>query len=149
MIFMEKNNGKWFKILSLCLALTLALSANVFASDETITPYASQYISSYDSSINDLGNGTIQIWFEVQATEKMDEVGVTRILLYEVTSDGSLKSVKTFQSDDYSSMVKTNSSYIYSYVTYYGPSSKTYKAHVSFWAGKNGDGDARYMWVTE
>ena len=79
----------------------------------------------------------------------MDEIGVLSIELYEVKSDGSLKWLKTFQHEDYSSMLSYNDDYIYSYVSYQGSSSKTYKAYVCIWAGKNGNGDTRYMWALE
>ena len=79
----------------------------------------------------------------------MDEIGVLSIELYEVKSDGSLKWLKTFQHEDYSSMLSYNDDYIYSHVSYQGSSSKTYKAYVCIWAGKNGSGDTRYMWATE
>ena len=46
-------------------------------------------------------------------------------------------------------MLETNDNYIYSHVSYQGSSSKTYKAYVCIWAGKNGSGDTRYMWATE
>ena len=79
----------------------------------------------------------------------MDEIGTLSIMLYEVNSDGSLTWAKTFLHEDYDSMLATNDNYIYSHVSYQGSSSKTYKAYVCIWAGKNGSGDTRYMWATE
>ena len=79
----------------------------------------------------------------------MDEIGVLSIILYEVNSDGSLTRVKTFLYEDHNSMLVYDDYYHYSYVSYQGSSSKTYKAYVCIWAGKNGNGDTRYMWALE
>lgn len=137
------------KIIALCLILSLALPITASAVDNNTTPYASYYLNAYNTYICDLGNGNIQIWYEVAATGRMDEVGVLSIILYEVNSDGSLTRVKTFLHENYDSMLATNDNYIYSYVSYQGSSGKTYKAQVCFWAGKNGSGDTRYMWALE
>lgn len=138
------------KAVALCLALVLVTPTTVFAtSDESFTPRASYYLNAYNTYICDLGSGNIQIWYEVAGTGDMDEIGVLSIILYEVNSDGSLTRIKTFLYEDYSSMLAYDDYYHCSYVSYKGSSSKTYKAYVCIWAGKNGNGDTRYMWATE
>ena len=129
------------------MALVLPVSAH--AEDNAITPRASYYLDAYNTYICDLGKGQIQIWFEVMGTGDMDELGTLSIMLYEVNPDGSLKWVKTFLHEDYNNMLSYNDWYHYSYVSYQGSSSKTYKAYVCIWAGKNGSGDTRYMWALE
>ena len=96
-----------------------------------------------------MGNGEFQIWFTVVGTGTMDEIGTLSIALYEVKSDGSLKWVDTFLHEDNPSMLRYNYHFNSSYVSFQGSSSKTYKAYVCIWAGKNGSGDTRYMWATE
>lgn len=118
------------------------------STSENIQPYASNYLTAYNTYICNV-SGDIQIWYEVAGKGTMDEIGVLTIELYEVKSDGSLKWLDTFQHEDYDSMLIKNNNYIYSYVSYQGSSSKTYKAQVCIWAGKNGSGDTRYMWATE
>ena len=140
----------FLKVIALCLVLALAIPVTATASEnEVIMPYASHYLDAYNTYICDLGGGQIQIWYEVAGTGYMDEIGTLSIMLYEVNSDGSLTWVKTFLHEDYDSMLATNDNYIYSHVSYQGSSSKTYKAYVCIWAGKNGNGDTRYMWATE
>lgn len=139
-----------FRLLALILILSLIAPCTVSAvATEEIQPYASKYLSLYNTYICDLGNGNFQIWYEVMGTDDMDEIGVLSIELYEVNSDGSLTWLKTFQHEDYSSMLAYNDYYHCSYVSYKGSSSKTYKAQVCIWAGKDGSGDTRYMWATE
>lgn len=134
----------------MCLVVILLLSVTAYAAEtDTITSRASYYLDAYNTYIHDAGNGVIQVWFEVMGTGDMDEIGTLSIELYEVNSNGSLKWIKTFQHEDYESMLSYDDWYHYSYVSYQGSSSKTYKAYVCIWAGKNGSGDTRYMWATE
>lgn len=147
---MKRVKSRLLRVFALCLALILVLPVTVSATeDEMVMPYASYYLDAYNTYICDLGYGQIQIWYEVAGTGYMDEIGVLSIELYEVNSDGSLTWVKTFHHEDYSTMLFYDDDYIYTYTPYQGSSSKTYKAYVCIWAGKNGNGDTRYMWATE
>ena len=150
MITMKRAKSVLLKVIALCLVLVLVFPVTVLANEnDTIAPCASYYLDAYNTYICDLGGGKIQIWYEVAATGYMDEIGVLSIILYEVNSDGSLTRVKTFSHENYDTMLASDDNYIYSYVSYQGSSSKTYKAYVCIWAGKNGNGDTRYMWALE
>lgn len=135
-------------ILALILAFISPCTV-LAASTESIQPYASNYLTAYNTYICDVGNGQLQIWFEVVGKGDMDEIGTLSIELYEVNSNGSLTWLKTFQHEDYDTMLAYDDYYHCSYVSYKGSSSKTYKAYVCIWAGKNGSGDTRYMWALE
>lgn len=139
------------RIIALSLVLTLFFPATVSATnDNSVMPLASYYLDAYNTYICDVGNGRIQIWYEVMGTGYMDEIGTLSIRLYESSDNGTTwKWVKTFLHEDYSSMLAYDDYYHCSYVSYQGSSSKTYKAYVCIWAGKNGSGDTRYMWATE
>lgn len=149
MIPVKLSKSLIIKFTALCLALALFAPIPVSASESPSAPYASRYLNAYNTYICDVGNGQIQIWYEVAGTGYMDEIGVLSIILYEVNSDGSLTRVKTFLYEDHNSMLVYDDYYHYSYVSYQGSSSKTYKAYVCIWAGKNGNGDTRYMWALE
>lgn len=150
MITMKRAKSVLLKVIALCLVLVLVFPVTVLANEnDTIAPCASYYLDAYNTYICDLGGGKIQIWYEVAATGYMDEIGVLSIILYEVNSDGSLTRVKTFSHENYDTMLASDDNYFYSYVSYQGSSSKTYKAYVCIWAGKNGNGDTRYMWALE
>lgn len=145
----HKTTSFLFNTVVLILILSLLLPCSAMAaSSEEIQPYASNYLTAYTTYICNV-DGDIQIWYEVLGKSVMDEIGVLSIELYEVKSDGSLKWLDTFQHEDYDSMLIKNNNYIYSHVSYQGSSSKTYKAYVCIWAGKDGSGDTRYMWATE
>lgn len=139
------------KILSLILVLSLVQPgfATAAAIDDTIQPYASNYLSSYTTYICDMGGGDIQIWWEVMGIGYMDELGTLSIRLYESTDNSNWTHVKTFLHENYSQMLSKNDYFHCDYVSYQGNSSRYYKAYVCIWAGKNGNGDTRYMWATE
>lgn len=147
---MKRIRSSLIRIVTLCLILALITPVSALESNnEALMPKASHYLNAYNTYICDLGSGNIQIWYEVVGTGDMDEIGTLTIELYEVNSNGSLTWVKTFQHENYSSMLAYDDYYHCSYVSYKGSSSKTYKAYVCIWAGKNGSGDTRYMWATE
>lgn len=144
------HNSLLPKIIAIVLILSLLSPCSAMATTyEDVQPYASNYLTAYNTYICDLGSGNFQIWYEVLGKSTMDEIGVLSIELYEVGSNGSLTWVRTFLHTNYSSMLATNNNYHCSYVSFQGSSSKTYKAQVCIWAGKNGSGDTRYMWATE
>ena len=146
----KKSISALQKIIAVVLILSLISPCTAMAASyEEVQPYASNYLTAYNTYICDVGSGKIQIWYEVLGKSTMDEIGVLSIELYEVESDGSLTWIKTFLHTDHSTMLAANTNYHCSYVSYQGSSSKTYKAYVCIWAGKNGSGDTRYMWATE
>ena len=149
MISIKKANSIFIRLIARCLIIVFAVPIGVSAAtEETIIPRASYYLDAYNTYICDMGSGRIEIWFDVMGTGYMDEIGVLAIELYEVNSNGSLTWIKTFLHEDYDSMLAYDDWCHCSYVSYQGSSTKTYKAYVGIWAGKNGNGDTRYMWAT-
>lgn len=147
---MKSTNSLLLKLVAICLVFALCVPVTAYATtNSSITPYASYYLDTYNTYICRVGtSGQIQIWFDVMGTGTMDEIGVLSIELYEVDSNGNETWLKTYQHEDYSSMLIKNDFCHSSYVSYQGSTSKTYKAYVCIWAGKNGSGDTRYMWAT-
>lgn len=136
------------RTLILILVLSLILPCYVSAATiETVQPYASNYLTSYNTYICDMGSGNLQIWFRVMGTGDMDEIGVLSIRLYESTDNINWTRVKTYSHENYSSMLAENDFYHSSYVSYQGVAGRYYKAYVCIWAGKDGNGDTRYMWA--
>lgn len=145
---MKHSKPVLIKFVALILIIVLAAPITAIAAQqEPIMPMASYYLDAYNTYICRV-NGGIQIWYEVMGTGDMDEIGVLSIELYEVSSTGQETWIKTFLHENYASMLATDDWYHCSYVSYPGSSSKTYKAYVCIWAGKNGSGDTRYMWAT-
>ncbi|MBQ6852115.1 MAG: hypothetical protein IJO04_03705 [Oscillospiraceae bacterium] len=146
-----KSQGKviLFKLIAIILIVALVVPYSAMAASvEEIQPYASKYLSAYNTYICHTGSGQYQIWYEVIGTNDMDEIGVLSIELYEVNSDNSLTWITTYLYEDHDTMLVYDDWYHCSYVSFQGSSTKTYKAYVCIWAGKNGGGDTRYMWAT-
>lgn len=138
----------FIKLIAVILVFSIITPCTAMATSvEEIQPYASKYLTAYNTYICTVGN-QVQIWYEVVGTDDMDEIGVLSIELYEENSDGSLTYIKTFLHENNSTMLVEDDWYLYSHVTYQGSSTKTYKAYVCIWAGKDGSGDTRYMWAT-
>ncbi len=137
------------KVIALCLIISLIFPISVSAATvETAQPYASKYLSAYNTYICDMGSGELQIWYEVMGTGDMDEIGVLSIYLYESSDNSTWTWVETFQHEHCSSMLAYDDWSHISYVSYQGTAGKYYKAYVCIWAGKDGSGDTRYMWAT-
>lgn len=147
---MFKTRKKIFiNLVVLVLVSAMCCSFPVSAAVSTpVQPYASNYLTSYSTYICAMGGGEIQIWFEVMGTGTMDELGVLSIMLYESSDNTNWEYVDTFLHEDYESMLAEDDYFYCSYVPYDGTARKYYKAYVCIWAGKNGNGDTRYMWAT-
>jgi len=146
-MFFRKNLA--LRILSLVVVCLLLVPSTVNAAmPEAAQPYASAYLTSYNSYICAMGSGKLQIWFTVVGDTDMDEIGTLSIFLYESSDKTNWTRVKTYLHEDYSSMLAEDDWVHSSYVSYSGTAGKYYKAYVCIWAGKNGSGDTRYMWTS-
>ena len=145
---MKQSKTILVKCIILCLVFAFVIPAPANAATvEPIMPMASYYLDSYNTYICDIGNGNIEIWFSVMGTGDMDEIGTLSIYLYESSDNSTWTWVETFQHEHYSSMLAYDDWCHTSCVSYQGTAGKYYKAYVCIWAGKNGDGDTRYMWA--
>ena len=144
----KRRNSSAFKLLAFALIFIFLIPTNVSASTiEPVTPRASYYLTSYSTYINPCALGKIEVWFSVTGVEYMDEIGTLTIQLYESTDNESWTWVKTYKHSTTSGMLAYNTIYYSSHVDYQGALGRYYKAYVCIWAGKNGDGDTRYMWT--
>lgn len=141
------NMNKSFivKIVALFLVIALILPINVIAT--TVEPRASDYLNSYNTYIYPSSFGKIQVWFSVTGVTYMDEIGTLSIRIYESKDNITWTWVDTFSNGDTPSMLDYNDYYYSNYVEYRGVIGRYYKAYVCIWAGKDGDGDTRYMWT--
>lgn len=136
------------------LVATIIIIAAVFpmgasaAVRNAAQPYASAYLSSYSAYVYLPGNGEVQVYFDVEGTRTMDELGALTIEIWESTDKTNWTWVKSFTHDSTSDMLGYNDFYYSSHVTYQGVKGRYYKAYVCVWAGKDGDGDTRYFWTS-
>ena len=137
--------------ITMVFALLVPICANA-AGNETVQPYASLYLDSYQAYVYPAGSGLIQVYFHVQGTGTMDELGTLSIQIYECSTNSSNINdwtwKKTFTHDSTSGMLSYNDDYHSGHVDYNGTAGKYYKAYVCIWGGNDGDGDTRYFWTS-
>jgi len=119
----------------LCLILVLSVCVVLPASAEEAAPYASKFFMSRDAYLHRTSDTSFQAWFEVTAMRGMAELGADYIEI-ERSSDGvNWSVVKTYDRDDYSNMIKYNTSNHCSYVTYSeAESGYQYRMYVNLYA---------------
>ena len=137
-----------FRILAIVLILALLAPTNIQAAEfDKLTPRASYYLDSYNAYIYPAAFGKIQVWFSVTGVNYMDEIGVLTIKIYESTDNENWTWVETFNYNTTSGMLEYDEVFYSGHVDYQGTIGRYYKAYVCIWAGKDGDGDTRYMWT--
>lgn len=142
----QRTNTFLLRFVAFILVCALITPCTVSATD-TIQPYASNYLTSYSAYVYVTTSGQVQVWFDVTGTRVMDELGVLRIVLYESTDNNNWDDVKTFLYESTSGMLFYDDDYISSHVSWQGTYGNYYKAYVTIWGGKNGNGDTRYIWA--
>ena len=140
---MNMKRNLAIKIIAITLIVAFVFPLNAMA----IETRASDYLTAYSAYIYPAGWGKVQVWFDVDGTGYMDEIGALEIYLYESKDNENWTWVKTFEHQDYTDMLEYNDYTYMSHVEYNGTIGRYYKAYVCVWAGKNGDGDTRYFWT--
>lgn len=140
---MNTRKNRIFRVVAIILIVTCVLPINVMALDSR----ASDYLIAYTAYVYPAGWGKVQVWFDVDGVDDMDEIGALNIKLYESRDNETWTLVDTFHFSDYPDMLGYNSFTHYGHVEYNGTIGRYYKAYVCIWAGKDGDGDARYFWT--
>ena len=134
-------------IVVLVMALMMPVSANA-AMPETVMPLASDYLACYTAYVCAMGNGELEIWFEVTGTGYQEYLGVLTIYLYESTDNVTWHWVKTYMDYEYDTMLATNAYEHVNHVDYEGVAGRYYKAYVQIWGGPDPGGDSRYIWTS-
>lgn len=128
-----------FCSLTVCTPTAFAAVQN---EGELIQPYASPTISSYTAYLSVSGT-TVKTHFSITGNKKMDEIGATKIVLWESTNKSSWTTVKTYYPTKYPSMLATNTGKHSSSVSYGGTSGRYYKADVTVRAKLGSVADSR------
>lgn len=131
------------KLIALLLVMAFVCPIGAAA----VEPRASDYLSMYSAYLYPAGWGKIQVWFSVDGTGYMDEIGALEIYLYESKDNENWTWVETYQHQNDADMLGYNNYYHDGHVEYNGTIGRYYKAYVCVWAGKDGDGDTRYFWT--
>lgn len=131
------------KLITILLLAVMLVPIQAFA----VEPRASAYLSSYSGYVYPAGWGKVQVWFDIAGTGDMDEIGALEIWLYESKDNENWTWIKTFEYQDYADMLGYNDYSHTGHIEYSGTIGRYYKAYICVWAGKNGEGDARYFWT--
>ena len=142
---MYTKHKRLIQIIALLLIVAFIVPSTTLASENQTR--ASDYLSSYNTYIYPAALGKVQVWFTVTGINYMDEIGTLRIQLYESTDGENWTWVKTFKHTTSTGMLGYDKVYHSGHVEYSGTIGRYYKAYVCIWAGKDGDGDTRYMWT--
>ena len=143
---MPSKHKIYVRIIALILIIATMMPINISAANDDISPCASYYLDSYNTYLYNAAFGKIRVYFDVTGVNYMDEIGTLNIQIFESTDQETWTWVETYNHDTTSGMLAYDEVYHSGYVTYAGTIGRYYKAYVCIWAGKNGDGDTRYMW---
>lgn len=135
------------RIIAVLLVVFLFVPIGAMATSDTMLPRASYYLDSYNTYLYRSGWGKIQVWFTVTGVDYMDEIGTLTIQVFESTDNENWTWVKTYKQATTSGMLGYDKIYHSGYVEYNGTIGRYYKAYVTIWAGKDGNGDTRYLWT--
>ena len=132
-----------FRVVAIILIIACVFPVNAMAAESR----ASDYLTAYSAYIYPAGWGKIQVWFEVDGTNDMDEIGALEIQIFESKDNENWYWVDTYTYNDHSGMLGYDNYYHVGHIEYSGTIGRYYMAYVCVWAGKNGDGDTRYFWT--
>lgn len=124
-------------LVAVCLFTTTAYAA------ENPESRASNYFWRTSAYLDLVSGTTFEVWFDVDAVDLMDEVGVKTIKVQRSSNGSSWSTMKTYSRDAYSQMMDYNSGSHADCVTYTGTTGYYYRALVTFYA-KNSSGSATY-----
>ena len=137
------------KVIAIVLTMALMMPIGATAAEqETVTPRASYYLAAYTAYVCAMGEGDLEIWFEVLGTGTQEYLGVLTIYLYESTDNVNWYWVETFLHEDNPQMLITNAWEVVDCVSYQGVTGRYYKAYVGIWGGPDDCGDSRYIWTS-
>ena len=141
------KNSSFFRYIIVILVVTMMIPTISASSIDVTNPRASYYLDSYNTYTYNAALGKIRVYFHVAGVDYMDEIGTLDIKIFESSDNVNWTRVATYKYNSTSNMLGYNKIYHSSYVEYAGSIGKYYKAYVCIWAGKDGDGDTRYMWT--
>ena len=146
---MERKKSHFLvKLIALALVISLCVPIGAQAAmPETVQPMASAYLADYTAYICAMGNGDLEIWWEITGTRTLADIGVLTVSIYESTDNVNFYWVKAFSSANHPHMLWHNNYFSMDHVDYEGVPGRYYKAYVQIWAGPEDGGDTRYIWT--
>lgn len=144
----RKKSSVLVKIIAILLVVSLCTPIGAQAAmPETVQPMASAYLADYTAYICAMGDGNLEIWWEITGTRTLADIGVLTVYLYESSDNVNWSWATTFLHEHHDTMLAHNTFFNMSHVDYEGTPGHYYKAYVCIWAGPEDTGDARYIWT--
>lgn len=129
----------------LALAILLALPVHASAGDNQ---RASIFFRTYAAYLEKTTTNHFTINYDVTGTEKMDEIGVSEIVLYRSLDETNWEVACTYKSSVHTSMICENTGTHDGYFLYCGTLGYYYQAKVTLYAKKTGVGTGYYYVYT-
>lgn len=128
----------------ICIILAVVLCFSCVVTAGAIEPRASEYLDAYDGYVEAIGNGEVEIWFEVYGKAIMTQIGAQTITLQEkAVGSSTWRTVANYHYTNYDNMMGGGTDYYIDHVDYEGIAGASYKAYITIWAGNNNGGDSR------
>ena len=138
---------RWISfVVSLIILIGITALPAYATSDIGIEPYrSSYYLDSYRAWLEPKDDGIIDVIVDVQATDYMDDIGTTNILIFESVNDGkSWEVVRGYASALTPGMIEHDHFLYYeTAVSYSGVPGRMYIAVVTVYAGDSTGSDSR------
>lgn len=128
--------------ISLILIIAMLVAIPVYA-EESAAPYASAYFSSHQTYLYVISGNRIGVWFDVLASNTMEELGANSIVLQRSSDRSNWTNIKTFTPENYPVMIAEDVTWHADGVPYTASYNYYYRAKVQFYA-KRGNGSATY-----
>ena len=138
------------KAVALILVFSLMTPVKVDAAmPVAVMPMASAYLAGYTAYVCAMGDGELQIWFEVTGTGTQEYIGALSVWIYESIDNVNWEWVESFNHSDYGHMLARNTYFHVAHVDYHDAvPGRYYKAYVGIWGGPADTGDSRYFWTS-
>lgn len=121
--------------------------AALAAVPEQVTPCASDTLQWYTAYLYIPSGNTIQIWFDVIGTQRLDQIGSPNIRIQRSPDGVTWTTMRTYAYSTYSNMMANNKLDHGSYVTYYGTTGYYYRAYVTIQGTKGSSTTMRYLYT--
>lgn len=132
-----------------CFILVFSMMLAVPVSAAEVEPRASDYFGKFSAYLWEVSDTQFQVWFDVTAVRRMDELGASVIIVQRSSDAVNWKDMQTYTKESYSQMTTTVGTASHSgYVTYNNAETGYYyRAYVKFYA-KDSSGSATYSCYT-
>lgn len=136
---------RFTRIICMLVALAMLIAVPVYASDASTK--ASSYFSSYRAYCYIASSTKLEVNFSVIGAGIMDELGASQIKVQRSSDGTNWTTIKTFESEDYDSMIDTDTGFHGATLSCSIVSGYSYRAYVTFYAKNSAGYGKRYYYT--